>query len=160
VTEQEAAFVEAMGQFLTASGMPPIAGRMWGWLLICDPPEQSASDLTEALHASRGAISGAARIMQTAGFVKRTSRRGDRREYFSAPPQAFRAVIDGGAQAYRHFREVAELGVATVADRPPPVGRRIREVYEFARFVEAEIPRVIERFAAVREAAQDTETGT
>jgi hypothetical protein len=166
VTAEEAAFVEAMGQFLTSGGMPPIAGRMWGWLLICDPPEQSAAELAEALHASRGAISGAARILQTAGFVRRISRRGDRREYFSAPPQAFRAIIQGGAQSYRQFREVAALGLATVADKPEPVSLRIREVYEFARFVEVEVPTVLERFTAFREAAlgtdtaQDTEKGT
>ena len=34
--------------------MTPMAGRMWGWLLICEPPEQTAADLAEALQASRG----------------------------------------------------------------------------------------------------------
>ena len=41
-------------------GMTPMAGRMRGWLLICDPPEQTAAELADALQASRGAISGAA----------------------------------------------------------------------------------------------------
>ncbi len=26
-------------------GLPPITGRILGWLLICDPPEQSAAEI-------------------------------------------------------------------------------------------------------------------
>ena len=64
MTDQESAFVEEMGQVLASYGMTPMAGRMWGWLLICDPPEQTAADIADALHASRGAISGTARILR------------------------------------------------------------------------------------------------
>ena len=63
MTEDEAAFVEAMGQYLGARGMTPMSGRMWAWLLICDPPEQTAEDLAVALQASRGAISGTAGLL-------------------------------------------------------------------------------------------------
>ena len=38
-----------MGQFLGGYGMTPMAGRMWGWLLLCDPPEQTAAQIAEAL---------------------------------------------------------------------------------------------------------------
>ena len=64
MTEGESAFVEEMGQALATYGMTPMAGRMWGWLLICEPPEQTAADLAEALQASRGAISGTARMLR------------------------------------------------------------------------------------------------
>ena len=63
MTEGESRFVEEMGQMLASYGMTPMAGRMWGWLLICDPPEQTAGDIADALHASRGAISGTARLL-------------------------------------------------------------------------------------------------
>ena len=74
MTDQESAFVEEMGQVLASYGMTPMAGRMWGWLLICDPPEQTAGDIADALHASRGAISGTARILSSAGFIRRSTR--------------------------------------------------------------------------------------
>ena len=66
-----------------------MSGRMLAWLLICDPAEQTAADLAHDLQASRGAISGAARALETAGFIRRGRRRGDRREYFVAQ------VVDG-----------------------------------------------------------------
>jgi DNA-binding transcriptional regulator GbsR (MarR family) len=66
LTPAQSRFIEEMGQFLGGYGMTPMAGRMWGWLLLCDPPEQTAAQIAEALGASRGAVSGAARILTTA----------------------------------------------------------------------------------------------
>ena len=87
--DDEAAFVESMGQLMGNYGLGPMAGRVWAWLLICDPPEQTAGELAEALKASRGAISGAAAFLAAARLIHRMRRRGDRREHFSVPPGAF-----------------------------------------------------------------------
>ena len=150
MTERESAFVEEMGQALAAYGMTPMAGRMWGWLLICEPPEQTAADLAEALQASRGAISGTARMLATAGMIRRTTRRGDRREYFSAPPEAFDQFLANAGRIYRHFREITERGLAAIADRPPASRRRLEELHDVFAFVEQEVPTVVDRFLRER----------
>ena len=131
--DAESAFVEEMGQALASYGMTPMAGRMWGWLLICDPPEQTAADLAEALHASRGSISGTARILASAGMIRRTTKRGDRREYFSVAPETFEQFLASAGRIYRYFREIAERGLEAIEDRPgrqqgtaPGVPRRLR----------------------------------
>lgn len=160
MTDAEAAFVEEMGQYLGSVGMTPMAGRMWAWLLICVPAEQTAAQLAEELHASRGAISGTARILETVGFVKRASRRGDRREYFSAPPQAFRALLAGASDIYRRFREVTERGLSVVAELPPPERRRLQEVHDFLQFIEVELPRTLEHFAERQARAAADEAGS
>ena len=109
LTPAQSRFIEEMGQFLGGYGMTPMAGRMWGWLLLCDPPEQTAAQIAEALQASRGAVSGAARILTTAGFIRRTTRRGDRREYFSSPPEALDSMLSNASVIYRQLRVIAEL---------------------------------------------------
>ena len=154
MTEGESAFVEEMGQALATYGMTPMAGRMWGWLLICEPPEQTAADLAEALQASRGAISGTARMLTTAGMIRRTTRRGDRREYFSAPPEALDSFLASAARIYRHFREIAEHGLDAIADRPPASRRRLEELRDVFAFVEQEVPTVVDRF--LRDRAEPT----
>ena len=146
MTEGESAFVEEMGQALATYGMTPMAGRMWGWLLICEPPEQTAADLAEALQASRGAISGTARMLATAGMIRRTTRRGDRREYVSAPPEALDSFLANAGRIYRHFREIAEHGLDAIADRPPASRRRLEELRDVFAFVEQEVPTVVDRF--------------
>ena len=127
MTPGEATFVEEMGQFLGSSGMTPMAGRMWAWLLICDPLEQTASDLATELHASRGAISGTARLLESAGMIRRARRRGDRREYFTAPAGALEALLAGAGSMYGRFRAITEDGLAGPphwGPPPPPPGPR------------------------------------
>ena len=146
MTDGESAFVEEMGQALASYGMTPMAGRMWGWLLICEPPEQTASDLAKALEASRGAISGTARILASAGMIRRGTRRGDRREYFSAPPDAMETFLASAGQVYHHFREIADRGLASIADRPVESRARLQEMHDVFAFIEREVPVVIDRF--------------
>jgi DNA-binding transcriptional regulator GbsR (MarR family) len=146
MTPGESAFVEEMGRFLGSIGMTPMAGRMWGWLLICEPAEQTAADLSEALQASRGAISGTARLLGNSGLIRRTTRRGDRREYFSAPPEALDSMLASAGAIYRQMREIAERGLAATADRPPEARARLEEFRDVMAFVEQEIPRVVGEF--------------
>jgi DNA-binding transcriptional regulator GbsR (MarR family) len=127
-----------------------MAGRMWGWLLICEPPEQTAAEIADALQASRGAISGTARILASAGMIRRSTRRGDRREYFSAPPETFDSFLANAGRIYRQFREMAERGLTAMADRPPESRARLQELRDVFAFVEQEVPAVVDRFLSER----------
>lgn len=146
MTDDESAVVEAMGQVLGSSGMTPMAGRVWGWLLICEPAEQTAEQLAHELHASRGSISGAARLLATAGLIRRTTKPGDRKEYFSIPPGSLTTLTNGAVASYRRGREIAEQGVAILRDRPPAVRARVEEVRDTYAYLEREFPAFLERF--------------
>jgi hypothetical protein len=145
LTPQQSAFIEEMGQFLGGYGMTPMAGRMWGWLLLCDPPEQTAAQIADALGASRGSISGTARILVSAGFIRRTTKRGDRREYFSSPPEALDSMLLSAGAIYRQLRQIAERGLGAAGDAAGPRAR-MQEFYDVISFIESELPRTIERF--------------
>jgi DNA-binding transcriptional regulator GbsR (MarR family) len=149
MTHDQGTFVEEMGQYLASYGMTPMAGRMWGWLLICEPPEQTAADLAEALQASRGAISGTARILASAGMIRRTTRRGDRREYFSAPPEALDSMLTNASVTYRRLREIAERALGA-ADHSPSARARLEEFRDVIAFIEREMPLLIDRFLSER----------
>lgn len=152
MTEDEAAFVEAMGQFMGGFGMTPTAGRLWAWLLICDPPAQTSGELAEALKASRGAISGAAASLGTAGMIRRVRRRGDRREYFSAPPGTFDAVLRSTGTVYGRLLAITSEGLAAVEGRPRGC-ERLLEVHDAIAFLARELPALIDRYLAERDSA-------
>jgi len=154
MTPGESAFVEEMGQVLAAYGMTPMAGRMWGWLLICEPAEQTAAEISAALGVSRGAISGTARILSGAGFIKRATRRGDRREFFSAPPEALESMLGSATQIYRRLREMSERGLRAIAYRSAGERARLQEFHDVLGFIEREVPIVIERFVSDRAEAR------
>jgi MarR family len=149
LTHEQSEFIEEMGQFLGGYGMTPMAGRMWGWLLLCDPPEQTAEQIADALGASRGAISGTARILTSAGFIRRTKKRGDRREYFSSPPEALDSMLMSAGAIYRQLRLIAERGLVAAGDAPGPRAR-MQEFHDVISFIEAELPLLIARFFGER----------
>ena len=158
MTTGESEFVEEMGQFLASLGMTPMAGRMWGWLLICEPAEQTAAEIAEALHASRGAISGTARLLANAGLVRRSTKPGDRKEYFSAPAEALDSMLMSAASLYRQMRRIAERGLTAIEDRPAESKARLEEFRDVMGFVEVEVPRVIARFLTDRNTAGKKES--
>ena len=150
MTPGESRFVEEMGQFLGSLGMTPMSGRMWGWLLICEPVEQTAAEIADAIQASRGAISGTARLLATSGLIKRSTRRGDRREYFSAPPEGLDSLLGTAAAIYQQMRLIAERGLESVADRSIESRTRLQEFHDVMAFVEREVPRVIATYLSER----------
>src|SRR5215475_10862581 len=77
--DEELIFADHVGRFYTRQhGLPPMAGRMLGYLLICDPPQQTIDQLAEALLASRSAITGAVKLLEAYGMVVRNRRTGER----------------------------------------------------------------------------------
>jgi hypothetical protein len=159
MTSGQAAFVEEMGQFLGSLGMTPMSGRMWGWLLICEPEEQTAAEIAEALHASRGAISGTARLLANAGMIRRSTRPGDRREYFSAPPGGLESLLASAGAMYHRLGEIAERGLAAIADHTPASRARLEEFRDVMAFVEVEVPIVVAEFVRQRAAKRERLAG-
>ena len=155
MNDRQAAFVEEMGSYLSSVGMTPMAGRLLAWLLICDPEEQTAGELAESLRASRGAISGAIHQLETAGFVRRTRRRGDRREYVSMPAGAIRSLVGSAGAIYRGLATIAAHGVGVVQDLPPPSRERIEEFHDFVAFIQETLPRLMAEYLAERDRTVD-----
>jgi DNA-binding transcriptional regulator GbsR (MarR family) len=146
VRNEEAAFVDAMGQYLGTYGLSPMSGRLWAWLLICDPPEQSATDLAIALKASRGAISGAASSLTAWGIIRRMRRRGDRREYFSIPTGAFESLLRGAGAGYNRLAEITSSGLTAMADADPTARLRLQEVHDATIFIATAFPAALDQY--------------
>jgi DNA-binding transcriptional regulator GbsR (MarR family) len=144
VIKDEDEFIEAMARVLGA-GMPPMAGRMWAYLAICEPPQQTAAEIATRLKASRGSISSMARLLEHVGLVQRGTRPGDRREYFSIPPGGAHGLMERSAQQLRASREVADAGLALMADRPPESRQRLQDLRDLYAFFEREWPTILER---------------
>ena len=79
---EERNFVEEVGLFFEQTGMPRMAGRILGWLLISDPPHQSTDELAGGLIASKGSISTNTRLLIQIGLIERLSLPGVRHDYF------------------------------------------------------------------------------
>lgn len=98
-------FIERVGVHSEADGLPRIAGRIFGLLLIT-PGECSLDDMAETLGVSKASISTDARRLEQLGIVVRTSRPGDRRDYYSIGRNALRQSLEHRIRSMRQFQEL------------------------------------------------------
>lgn len=127
-------------------GMPRTAARMLGWLLICDPPAQSSSELAAALGMSRASVSIGARVLGATGLIQRAARPGSREYRFEVDPNAWASMEAG--ERFRPWRQIAERGLTLLDDPESERAARLRAARDFYAFVEREVPKLIERFRA------------
>ena len=97
-------FAEEVGIFFEQIGMPRMAGRILGWLMISDPPRQTTGELTQALLASKGSISTMTRLLIRLGLVERLSLPGQRRDYFRIKVGAWHQTLKESQVQMTAFR--------------------------------------------------------
>ncbi|WP_395341763.1 GbsR/MarR family transcriptional regulator [Ningiella sp. W23] len=87
-------FVENMGLIAQDDGMPRIAGRVMG-LLMMEEAALSFSQLSERLDVSRASISTNTRLLLHLGIIQRIGKRGERQDYFSLAANPFESLLGG-----------------------------------------------------------------
>jgi hypothetical protein len=135
--------------------MPRMTGRIIGWLLICDPAEQTAAELANALSASKGSISTNTRMLVHLGVLERLSLPGERSTYFRIAPGAWERFIQGEIARVGLFREGAERGLKLLGDARPEHRARLTEFRDLFGFIEREYPLLLERYEAWRAGRED-----
>ena len=144
---EEQSFVEDVGIVFEQTGLPRMAGRILGWLLISDPPHQSTEELTEALMASKGSISTMTRHLIHIGLIERLSLPGVRHDYFRIRPDAWQHMIRRGlVDEIRMVRELAERGLELLADKTPLTRKWLEEMRDVYTFLEREFPTLLTRW--------------
>lgn len=141
----ERQFAEEMAVFFERFGMPRGAGRLLGWLLICEHARQSTADLVAALGVTKASISVAVRLLESYGLLTRVVVPGDRSDYYEILPDAFEGAR-GEIGTFRAVGDLLDKGLAAIKDKNGPRGERLRETREFYRFMEREYPAMVERF--------------
>ena len=150
---EEREFVERWSRILASEGLPPVAGRLWAWLLVCEPPEQTVDQISEAIGASRGAISGAVRWLEPSGLIHRSRRPGDRRDHWSTTPDAMVRVIENRQRQMRPSLDTLEAAIAGLADRPPESLERLRDVHALYQVLFGVVGDAVEQVTEHRAAA-------
>jgi DNA-binding transcriptional regulator GbsR (MarR family) len=150
---EEQAFIDRWSRILASEGLPPVAGRLWAWLLICDPADQTVDEISEAIGASRGAISGAVRMLEPSGLIMRTKRPGDRREHWRTSPDAVIHSLEAKERATRPSLRALDDMLLAYAGRPEESLARLREVQRLYALMLGTFPQLITQIRAEREAA-------
>jgi hypothetical protein len=138
--------VEEWGLLFEQSGLPRMAGRVLGWLLVSDPAEQSAAQIQEALAASKGSISTTLRLLERFGLLEPVSLPGERRTYFRIAPGAFTRMMEDKLRSVTTWKDLSARGVELVRKSGPKRAARLQAVHDFYAFLEREFPALIRQW--------------
>src|SRR5438876_6123135 len=86
-------FVEQIAILFQADGMPRVAGRLFGLLLVSAEP-RSLDELAKKLRVSKASISVNARLLEEKGIVERIGRQADRRDYYQIADDIVERMLD------------------------------------------------------------------
>jgi hypothetical protein len=150
-SDGEITFADHAGRFYARRyGMAPMVGRLLGYLAVCDPREQSISELADALLASRSAIAGAVNTLESLGLIRRSRAAGERMDRVFIDLSSPRAM-GFDLSEYQEQGELAREGLRRLADAPPERRAILLEWAAFADFLVEKLPVLEQEWKEQRE---------
>jgi hypothetical protein len=141
-------FIEDTALLYERAGHPRMAGRILAWLMICDPPYQTAGQIATALSASKASVSTNIRMFVDFGIVERFTRPPERRDYYRLLPTMWPRALERALPLLAAFREIADRGLKLVEGHPEECRARVREMRAFYEFYEAGVLDLLARWQA------------
>jgi hypothetical protein len=145
----EQRFVEELGLFFELQGLPRMAGRVWGLLLVSEAEEIPAAELAAGLQASAGSVSTATRLLVQIGLVRRVRRAGERRDWFALAPDGLERLLGLRMAALAEGTRFVERWRDAFAARPV-VHARLDDLHDLYAYLEREFPRLVDAWLASR----------
>jgi DNA-binding transcriptional regulator GbsR (MarR family) len=147
-----AAMVEMMGTFYSSLGVPRATGQIFGYLVACDPAEQSAGDIADGIGISRASVSAGARTLLQLDAIEERHRVGDRKTYYRLREgwwvRAATSKMAGFDRLTDEARRIRAAGSITRTDG-------LDELIAFSEFWNEEIPLLRERWERRRTAEKE-----
>lgn len=134
---------ELVGTWFSSLGVPRSTGQIFGYLLACDPAEQSAGEIARDTGMSRASVSSGARMLVQLNAIEERHRVGDRKVYYRLRAgwwiQAATTKMSGFGRLADEVRRIKAAGGFTRTDG-------LDELIAFSEFWGEEIPRLRERW--------------
>lgn len=143
-------FIEDISLYLEQMGLPRMAGRIMGVLLIANPPEQSITDLAQILQASKSAISTSTRLLSEMGLIERAPSPRPRQIAFRFKTGGWLAFVRMQLKLMSMLHQVAEQGLEVLKDEPPEVRERLQEAHDLFSRIEEELPALLQHIEKER----------
>ena len=148
------AFIDSFAHLMQSQrGVPIVGGRIFAFLLVCELAEQTAAQISAGVGASLGTVSSMTRLLLSARLIERVRRRGERSAVYLITPDAMSSITRATLEATRYAREMAERGLALMADRPPLARARLRDLRDVYLVFEESIPPLLESWEKRRREA-------
>ena len=147
---EEKHFIEDISLYFEQMGLPRMAGRILGVLLISMPPEQSMTDLCEVLQASKSAISTNTRLLDEMGLIERVPSPIPRQIAFRFTAGGWVIFMRMRLRLLASLHQIAERGLELLKDEDPAMRARLQEAHDMFSLIEERLPALLERVETER----------
>ncbi len=144
--EQLTDYIERWGMVLEALGGTRMMGKILGWLIICDPPEQTAADIAIAVNASAGTVSTTTRALVQAAMIEKVGLPGKRSAYYRVKPGMWAQLMKARMARMHIMGQLADEGLELFPEADSGSSDRLREIGSYIRFVEREFPALLDQW--------------
>ena len=144
-------FADHVGRFYARQyAFPPMAGRLLGYLFVCDPEQQTIDQLGEALLASRSAVTGAVKLLEGYRIARRLRIAGERVDRVSLDP-ASQQPQNFDSAIHREHAALFREGLALLDDASPQRRAPLEEMVALAEFLSERLPELQDEWRARRD---------
>jgi DNA-binding transcriptional regulator GbsR (MarR family) len=133
MSPEEAAFVDRLGLFMDMLGGSRTMGRVYGWLLISDPPQQSLTELAQTLSVSKASVSTVARQLQEGGLIERLPS-STRQHLYRVTPGGFSSVLSAQLSRMKFGIDAADFGLSLLDKTRTEQRERLEDFRDFCEF--------------------------
>ena len=147
---EEIHFIEDIGLFFEQMGLPRMAGRILGVLLISDPPAQSITDLAQKLKASKSSISIMARLLVEHGLVERVASPVPRRDYYRFKPGGWIVYMRQWLGLMSALHQITERGLTLMGEKEAGQKQRLVEAHDLFSLIEERFPDLLKQLEQER----------
>ena len=133
MSPEEAAFVDRLGLFMDMLGGSRTMGRVYGWLLISDPPHQSLTELAQTLSVSKASVSTVARQLQEGGLIERLPSP-TRQHMYRVTPGGFSSVLSAQLSRMKFGIDAADFGLSLLDKTRTEQRERLEDFRDFCEF--------------------------
>jgi len=146
IYEKKLRLVEKLSLLTEEWGQPRIAGQIMSWLMICNPPHQSFSQLVEHLQVSKASVSTMTRLLLKGGLIEKVRISGERAIHFRITDDAWMNLLESELQAVTTLREVSKEGLELLEQDNDTDLSRLKEMHHFYSFIGRRLPSLIDEY--------------
>jgi DNA-binding transcriptional regulator GbsR (MarR family) len=136
------AFVEHFGIVGDDMGLPRTMTRVLGWLVVCEPAQQSARQIQDGLGLSAGSVSTGLGGLVRGGLVERLTFPGDRHSYYRVRPGGWRQLLAARVRVLTEIRRIADQAVAAAGAH---ADHRLPEMRDFYAMCERRFTELLDQ---------------
>lgn len=159
-TMHETDLIEKFGLTFEQEGLPRIAGRIIGFLMIHSGP-CTLDDLAEHLQISKTSASTNTRLLEQHGILERTAKAGDRRDYYQMAGDYGEQMFSMAKHRLERFHNLLAEASAKLSPVSEETRERLGNMQRFYKFLLTDFDDMVVRWRAFQSTGTaGNDTGT